>query len=248
MNTLVFIQARLGSTRLPGKSLADIAGKPALQWIVERTRRAPGVDGVVVLTTTSPRDAPIRDLAADLDIGCVAGSEDDVLGRFAQGVRNLSPSRVVRVTADCPLVDPQVIGRLLELPEVDHAAIATGAMAERPGLCRYPDGLDAEVVACDALLRADREARDAYEREHVTPFIWRRPDTFRLALLQAPQDLGGERWTIDHAADLEFARAVFDRMANRDLFGMSDVLDLLAREPSLRDINAGERRRSRPVR
>ena len=250
--THVFVQARLGSTRLPGKSLADIAGRPALAWIVERAARAPGVDGVAVLTTQAPGDEPIRELAAQLGVPCVTGDEADVLDRFVTGVRELAPEYVVRVTADCPLVDPSVIGALVSLyrgeAACDHAGVATGAMAPRPGLCRYPDGLDAEMLSAQTLELAWREARDPYEREHVSPFVWRRPERFSLVLLEAPEDWGEERWTVDHPADLEFVRAVYDRLGEAGDFGVAEVLDLLRREPALRDLNAAERRDARPVR
>jgi spore coat polysaccharide biosynthesis protein SpsF len=245
MSTIAFVQARIGSSRLPGKSVADIAGKPALQRIVERLAQAAGVDGVAVLTGDSDRDDPIRALCASLGIPCVSGSEDDVLARFVKGLRELQADRVVRVTADCPLVDPEVVAQLLELDDVDHAAIATGAMAPQPGLRRYPDGLDAEIVQAEALVTADAEATDPYEREHVTPFIWRRPERFRLGLVQAPQDWGSERWTVDHPGDLAFVRAVFERLGDPTL---ADVLALLEQEPALRRLNAAERGGSTPVR
>jgi spore coat polysaccharide biosynthesis protein SpsF (cytidylyltransferase family) len=248
MSTMVFVQARLGSTRLPGKSLADILGKPALQRIVERVGRAPGIDGVAVLTSTAERDRPIVELCAGLAVPCVTGSEEDVLARFAQGVAELGVSRFVRVTADCPLIDAECLGRLTDVGGVEHVSVATGAMAARPGLRRYPDGLDAELVSAEALLTAHERATDPYEREHVTPYIWRRPDEFRLGLLEAPEDWGAERWTVDHAADLDFVRAVFARLRDPEAFGVRDVLDVLAREPALRAINASERAASEPVR
>lgn len=250
--TQVFVQARLGSTRLAGKSMAEISGRPALAWIVERVSRAPGIDGAAVLTTEDPGDEPIRALCRELGVPCVAGADEDVLDRFLKGVRELGPSHVVRVTADCPLVDPAVIGTLVALYRerlsCDHAGVATGAMAARPGLRRYPDGLDAEMLSAETLELAGREASDPFEREHVSPFVWRRPERFDLAVLEAPEDWGEERWTVDHPADLEFVRAVYERLGGDGEFGVADVLELLRREPSLREINAAERQAARPVR
>lgn len=244
MSTWAFVQARLGSTRLPGKSMATLGGRPALQWIVERAGRAPGVDAVAVLTSTAPGDAPLREFCERLGVTCVAGSELDVLRRFADGIRALGPDAVVRITADCPLVDPVVVGELVALyrerGDLDHCAVATGAMAPAPGLRRYPDGLDAEVVRASALLLADERASDPFEREHVTPYIWRRPQEFALAVLQAPADWGDERWTVDHEADLQFVRAVFERLGARRDFGVRDVLAVLDADPSLRALNAAE--------
>jgi spore coat polysaccharide biosynthesis protein SpsF (cytidylyltransferase family) len=247
-----FIQARLGSTRLPGKSMAEIAGRPALQRIVERVATAPGVDAVAVLTTDMPGDAPLRAFCERIDVPCIAGSEQDVLLRFADGIRALQPEAIVRITADCPLADPEVIGRLVavyrDTDGLDHGAVATGAMAPAPGLCRYPTGLDAEVVRASTLLRADEHATDPFEREHVTPHIWRRPEEFRLAVLQAPEDWGAERWTVDHPRDLDFVRAVYARLGDSKTFGVRDVLEVLARDPELRAINAAEREHPRHVR
>ena len=244
MSTWAFVQARLGSTRLPGKSMAQLGGRPALEWIVERVARAPGVDDVAVLTSTAPGDEALRAFCRQLGVRCVAGSELDVLRRFADGVRALAPAAVVRITADCPLVDPAVVGELVALyrerGDLDHCAVATGAMAPAPGLCRYPDGLDAEVVRASALLLADERATDRFEREHVTPHIWRRPDEFGLAVLQAPEDWGDERWTVDHEADLRFVRAVYERLGERRDFGVRDVLAVLDADPSLRALNAAE--------
>jgi spore coat polysaccharide biosynthesis protein SpsF len=248
VSTVAFVQARIGSTRLPGKSMAEILGKPSLQRIIERASRAPGVDGVAVLTSNAERDDPIRALCSSLSVPCISGSEQDVLDRFVAGVRSLECDRVVRITADCPLMDAAVIGRLLELGDVDHAAIATGAMAPREGLRRYPDGLDAELVTAAALRAAHENAVDPYEREHVTPYIWRRPDAFRLGLLQAPEDWGDERWTVDYPADLDFVRAVYERLPDPGSFGVRDVLEILASEPELRALNATQREGAEPVR
>ena len=244
MSVYAFVQARLGSTRLPGKSMAPLAGRPTLEWIIERVGRAPGIDAVAVLTSDAPGDEPLRSFCERSGVRCVAGSELDVLARFADGVRTLRPDAIVRITADCPFVDPAVIGELVALyrerDNLDHGAVATGAMAAAPGLRRYPDGLDAEVVRAAALLRADEHATDPFEREHVTPHIWRRPEEFGLAVLQAPEDWGDERWTVDHPADLEFARAVFERLGGSD-FGVRDVLAILDADPALRELNARER-------
>jgi spore coat polysaccharide biosynthesis protein SpsF len=249
---LAFIQARMGSTRLPGKVLEPLAGKPALERIVERLHRVRGLSDVAVLTSREPRDEPLRRFCAERGITVVAGSEDDVLDRFEHGARELGAEAVLRVTADCPLVDPGVLDELIALfddrPKLAYAAVATGAMPPESGLRRYPDGLDAEVVSASVLHVAWEEAEDPYEREHVTPFIWRRPERFELSTLEAPEDWGDERWTIDHPADLEFVRAVYDRLERPGGFGFRDVLELLALEPGLRDINAEERGRAVPVR
>jgi spore coat polysaccharide biosynthesis protein SpsF len=242
----------MGSTRLPGKVLEPLASRPAIAWVLDRVARAPGIDRVALLTSDAPGDEPLRRIGDELGVPVVAGSHEDVLDRFQLAATQLGAETIVRVTADCPLVDPKVLGELVTLfvdtPGLDYAAIATGAMAARAGLCRYPDGLDGEILSAATLARAWRDAEDPYEREHVTPFIWRRPERFTLGLLQAPEDFGGERWTIDHAGDLAFARAVYKRLADGEPFGYREVLALLAREPELRKLNAHERAGSAPVR
>jgi spore coat polysaccharide biosynthesis protein SpsF len=252
LSTLAFVQARMGSARLPGKVLAPLAGRPLLAHVLERVARTPGLDGVALLSTDAPADEPLRELGAQLGVAVIAGSREDVLDRFHRAARELRAQTIVRVTADCPLVDPEVLGRLVSLwratPSLGYATIATGAMSAGAGLRRYPDGLDGEIFSAATLRMAWSESRERYEREHVTPFIWCRPERFSPALLQAPEDLGGERWTVDHPADLDFIEAIYERLGDREPFGSREVLDLLAREPHLRMLNARERVQATPVR
>lgn len=252
MSTFGFVQARMGSTRLPGKVLKPLAGRPTVQRVLERVARTPGLDGVALLTSDTPGDEPLRKIGAELGVPVVAGSHEDVLGRFHLAATQLGADVILRVTADCPLVDPDVLGELLTLfgdtPGLDYAGIATGAITARPDLCRYPDGLDGEVLSAATLALAWQEATDPYEREHVTPFIWRKPERFKLAVLEAPEDLGEERWTIDHPADLVFVQAVYDHLGDREPFGYREVLALLARDPALRELNASKRASAVPLR
>jgi spore coat polysaccharide biosynthesis protein SpsF len=241
---LAFVQARLRSTRLPGKVLEPLAGKSVLEWIVDRLATVPELEGTVVVVPDTAKDEPLRRLCAGRGIPCVAGSEHDVLDRFHAALAVHPARRILRITADCPLVDAGVVSRLLALHAeagADHAAVVTGALPPAPGLRRFPDGLDAEVLTSESLETAWAEAEDPYEREHVTPFVWRRPERFRLVRLEAEEDLGDERWTIDHPEDLAFVRAVYERLAPSGTFDYRDVLALLDREPSLRRLNAALR-------
>ncbi len=237
----------MGSTRLPGKVLESLAGRPALTRIVERLRAVPEIEQVVVLTSGQPSDEAIAELCRRQAIRCVRGSENDVLDRFHQGAQELGAERLVRITADCPLIDPEVVGLLLEtaraLPADGYASVATGAIGRERGFRRYPDGLDAETFTAATLATAWREAADPYEREHVTPFIWRRPERFPIAVLEADEDLGDERWTVDYAEDLQLVKAIYDRLQDDDRgpFGFREVLALLDREPELRALNAAHR-------
>jgi len=241
--TLAFVQARMGSTRLPGKVLAPLAGRPSLLRIVDRLSRVPTLDGIAVLTSLAGADDEIAALCAGEGVTCIRGEEYDVLARFRRAARDLHPQRVVRVTADCPLVDPEVVADLLALhasrPELAYASVATGAIGARSGLRRFPDGLDAEVFTAEVLEAAWREATDPFEREHVTPHLWRQSERFPAAILECERDLGNERWTIDHPADLELVQAVYGRLP--EPFGWREVLALLERDPALRRLNAAHR-------
>ncbi|TMQ21281.1 MAG: aminotransferase class III-fold pyridoxal phosphate-dependent enzyme [Candidatus Rokuibacteriota bacterium] len=228
------VQARLGSTRLPGKTLMDVAGRPLLGHLVERTRRIPGLDAVVLATTGRPADRALADFAGAYGLPVYAGSEEDVLDRFYQAARRFGVSVVVRVTPDCPLLDPAVAGLVLRR-FLDAAGELDYASNTQPPT--FPDGQDTEVFSAAALARAWREARLPSEREHVTPYIWKHPDRFRLANVRHAEDLSRMRWTVDEAADLEFVRRVFARLGADRPFGMGEVLDLLRREPALLDIN-----------
>jgi spore coat polysaccharide biosynthesis protein SpsF len=241
----------MGSTRLPGKVLAPLAGRPTLERVVERVARTPGLNGVAILTSEALSDEPIRALAQRLGVASFAGSEQDLVDRFHRAAQELGADLVLRVTADCPLIDPEVLGKLLEFYHADrpdHAAVATGTFRARPNLKRYPDGLDGELFSREILELAWREATDPFDREHVTPFLWRQPERFSLALLEAPEDFGAERWTLDYPADLRFIQAVYERLDGSQSVGVAEVIELLEREPELRAINAAERAMSLPVR
>jgi spore coat polysaccharide biosynthesis protein SpsF len=231
------IQARLGSTRLPGKALADLAGRPVLAHVAERAAAIPGVDGVVLATTVSTADDLLEAFAGRAGIGCVRGSEADVLDRFLLASREAGAGAVVRITADCPLLDPEVSGR-----------VVAEYVARRPGVDyvsnvhppTYPDGLDTEMFSAEALETAWREARLPSEREHVTPYIWKHPERFRLANVEHEEDLSAHRWTVDTEADLAFVRSVFEGLgAGAARAGMRQVLRLLGERPELRGLNAG---------
>jgi spore coat polysaccharide biosynthesis protein SpsF (cytidylyltransferase family) len=239
MRTVAVVQARMGSTRLPGKVLADVGGRPLLALVLARVGRAEGIDEVAVATSTLAGDDPVAEEARRLGVGVVRGSEQDVLDRYATAAAELDADLVVRITADCPLVDPAVIEQLLALrsaQDLDSAGVLTGAAHD--GRRHFPDGLDAEVLRASVLAETAREATAAYDREHVTPFIKARPQRFRLGALEAEQDLGDERWTVDQAADLEFVRAVVARLADPASAGLRDILAVLAAEPQLRALNA----------
>lgn len=225
---VAIIQARMGSSRLPGKTMADVAGHPLLWHVVNRVRKARLVDKVVVATTESAGDEPITEFCSREGVECFRGSEDDVLDRFYRAAKATSADTVVRITADCPLMDPAVIDKVIgrfQLADCDYVSNVLRYT--------YPDGLDVEVFSRAALERAWREARKPSEREHVTPFL--RSQKHRTANVEsdAPVSPNQFRWTVDNAADLEFVRAVYAAMNGNGAFGYKEVFELLRRRPEL---------------
>jgi spore coat polysaccharide biosynthesis protein SpsF (cytidylyltransferase family) len=197
------VQARMASTRLPGKTLADIGGAPMLKRTLDRLARA-GLDEVVAATTDRPEDARVAEAVAAWGYPCFCGDSEDVLGRHYAAARAHRADVIVRVTSDCPFADPGVIRETVEELRRTGADYSSNA---RP-VSSYPEGLDVEAFRFEALERAERESRWWSEREHVTPHLWKNPQRFRIANLTAPVRFPRIRLTIDEPADLEFARAV----------------------------------------
>lgn len=241
VRVLAIIQARLGSSRLPGKTLMEIAGRPMLAHVIQRASAIPGAEGVVLATTVNPGDDRLVEFAREAGLPCVRGSEDDVLDRFRVALTEHRAEVVIRVTPDCPLLDPDVAGLVVAEYLRREGSVDYVSNVHPP---TYPDGLDTEVFSRQALERAWREARRPSDREHVTPYIWRHPERFRLANVSHAQDLSAFRWTVDTAADLEFVRTVFQHLGVKrgSLFGMAEVLALLRDHPELRSLNTSERR------
>lgn len=215
---VVVLQARMGSSRLPGKVLMELAGQPMLMLMLDRLRR---LDlPVVVATSTLERDDPVAEAAEAAGYAVARGSEHDVLERFIEAVSHTESDHVVRLTADCPLIDPALVLAAVEL------AMATGADYVSNSLVRtYPDGLDVEVLTRAALEDAAVEADLPDEREHVTPFVYRRPNRFTLAALADERCLGSERWTVDTAEDLARLRSIVADLDDPVSASWLDVLD-----------------------
>lgn len=227
----IVLQARLGSKRLPGKVLLPAAGRPMLEILVERLRRARRVSQIILATSDAPTDRALVVEAERLGLPCFVGSEDDVLARYLGAVRQYDLPAVVRITGDCPLMDPAVVDAAIER----FLALGPDYLSNvRPR--SYPDGLDVEVISAAALERTDRECRDPSLREHVTLYIARHPERFEHAALPHPDAarLAPLRWTLDTEADYRFLKAVIEALLpEKPDFDMDDVLDLLARRPEL---------------
>ncbi len=253
--TVGIIQARMASSRLPGKVLLDIGGQPMLVRVVERTRRAHSLHQVVVATTHEVIDDAIESLCQERGYPCYRGSVHDVLDRYYQAARLYGAEVVVRITADCPLMDAAVVDRTvyaflgLEMgggPSLDSVDLSPAALpydfaANRlppPWGRTYPIGLDVEVCTFAALELAWHEASLPHQREHVMPFFYENPQRFRLLLVNHDVDYGALRWTVDTAKDLDLLRRIYAHFGGRDDFSWLEVLDLFERQPELRQINA----------
>jgi glutamate-1-semialdehyde-2,1-aminomutase len=234
MKTVAIVQARMGSSRLPGKVLADIEGRPMLWRVAGRAGRARLVDEVVVATSDTPADDPVADFCRREGFACFRGSEGDVLDRFYRAAEAFGADVVVRLTADCPLIDPEVIDKVVGVYEAGGYDYVANTLRST-----YPDGLDVEVFSFEALARAWREAALETQREHVTPYI-RASGNFRVGGVKNEADLSRRRhrWTVDGPADLRFVREIYGRLGGDGNFLMEDVLRLLAEHPELRQDGA----------
>lgn len=206
---LAILQARMSSSRLPGKVLAPVLGAPMIARQLERLRRAQRLDRIVVATSVDPSDDPLAAWCEGQGQPVFRGSLDDVLDRFHGALARTPEARtVVRLTADCPLADPVVIDAVI----AHHLATRADYTSNTPAVRTYPHGLDAEVMRREVLEAAWAEGRDPYEREHVTPFIYRRPERFRIESISRAPSLAHLRWTVDVPSDLEFVREVYGKL------------------------------------
>ena len=235
MKYLAMIQARCGSTRLPNKVLKDLCGKPQLQRVIERVQRAKAVDEVMVLTSIDKNNLPILKLCADLEIRVGIGSEDDVLDRYYQTARLIKPDYVIRITADCPLVDPELID--MAIAQMDKDTDYCG----NPRSATFADGLDIEIIKYSALEKSWKEASHSFEREHVTQYIIRHQDSFNYMDFISPiGDFGDKRWTVDEPEDFEMVQKVYEHFLNdigSEEFGYKDILKYLKEHPEIEAIN-----------
>lgn len=237
MTVTAVIQARMTSTRLPGKVLLRAAGREMLAHQLDRVRRATTVDAICIATTSNADDDPVAELAQREGVAAFRGSEHDVLDRFVKAAGHVGADVAVRLTGDCPLTDPALIDAVVgafraATPPVDYA---TNSFPRT-----WPIGLDVEVASMAALRIAAAEADDPYDREHVTPFLYRQPERFRTLGYPAPQDLSGYRWTLDETSDYELLRRILEALLPaRPAFGWRDVIALLDAHPEWRSLNAG---------
>jgi spore coat polysaccharide biosynthesis protein SpsF len=225
----------MGSTRLPGKVMRDLAGKPVIDHVIERVKRCARLDEIVVATTTLPEDAALAERAEKNGVTWFRGSRDDVLARYYHAARERGLDVIVRITADCPLIDRDVTGEVIGYFHAHDRDVVTNA-GDGPGERTYPRGLDTEVFSFAALSDAHAHATSAFDREHVTPYLYAHG---RAHVCRHPVDYSRYRWTLDTEDDFRFVRAVYERCyrGTHD-FGFADILRLLEEHPELVSLNA----------
>jgi spore coat polysaccharide biosynthesis protein SpsF len=232
LKVVAIIQARMGSTRLPGKVLKDIEGETCLARVVNRLRRAALIDELLVATTDRPADDAIVVECRHCAVPVSRGDENDVLDRYFRAAQLSKADAVVRITSDCPLIDPDVTDKTIRAFLDERPDYASNVLQRT-----YPRGLDTEVISVPALERAWRAASQRYQRAHVTPYIYEQPNQFKTVSVTGQGDYSHYRWTLDTPEDLEFIRAVYARLKSHNDFVFQDVLNLLKREPELEEIN-----------
>jgi glutamate-1-semialdehyde 2,1-aminomutase len=231
MKVVAIVQARMGSTRLPNKVMKPVGGVPMIELLLARLAKSKEIDQIVLATSTDERNTPLVAHVQSLGYTCIRGSEADVLERYLVAARQVKADVVVRITGDCPLIDAELVDQTIQRfksSDVDYLSNTSPAT--------YPDGLDTEVFSLQALEQAGRESEDAFDHEHVTPYL-RRPGLFKTAALTHDQDLSSLRWTVDEPADYEVVSKVFAHFAPNIYFSWTEVLDLQSQNPDIFSAN-----------
>jgi spore coat polysaccharide biosynthesis protein SpsF len=233
MRIVTIVQARMRSSRLPGKVMLDLNGMTVLARVVQRLKRTELTGDIVVATTRHPSDDVIVNECARIGVDVFRGDEDDVLDRYYCAAQAFKADAIVRITSDCPLIEPEITGKTIQAFLDEKPDYASNTLHRT-----YPRGLDTEVVTLEALKEVWKMARKAYQRSHVTAFIYENPELFKLLSIRACEDYGRQRWTLDTPEDLEFMRAIYEQLAHSEKFGWRETLALLERKPELLDLNS----------
>ncbi|MGI0492185.1 cytidylyltransferase domain-containing protein [Alkalinema pantanalense CENA528] len=235
MKTVIIVQARMTSTRLPGKVLKTVLGKPLLEYQMERLQRVTLADQIVVATTVNETDQPIVDVCDRLSIPVYRGSEQDVLARYYEAAQTFEADAIVRVTSDCPLIDPEIIDRVIAIyqqnvPNLDY--VVTDEVS-------YPRGMDVEAFSMQVLEETYREATHPAHREHVTPFIYQQPSRYHVYTVMQDCLLAPCRLTVDTSEDFELIRCILEHLYSaQPQFNLHSIIGLLQQKPELVAINA----------
>lgn len=231
----IYVQARMSSTRLPGKVLMPVLGKPLLKYQMERLSRVKLANQVAILTSVSSKDDEIVNFCNLHGFLCYRGSEEDVLARYYKVAQERCPEAIVRITADCPLIDPEIVDQVIQVyrnlsPQIDYVSNSIQRT--------FPRGLDAEIFSFKALEQTYFDTKDPNEREHVTLHMYRHPEKFRLENVPSPIDLSQYRWTVDTPEDFQLIELLLKELypKNRN-FHLKDVLEVLQQHPDWNQIN-----------
>ena len=230
----VMIQARIGSSRLPNKILEKIENKPMIWHVINRVKQIKSVQQIALITTKEKSDKVLLKIAEDEGIIGFAGSTDDVLDRHFQCALNIDADPIIRITSDCPLIDPFLVEDILQFYLSNDFDYVSNTI-----IPTYPDGLDAEIFSFNTLEKLVRHAKLHSEREHVTTAIPKNPQLFQFSNYKNKKDLSSFRWTVDRPKDLQFVREIYSRMMPRTIFLMDDILKIISNEPHLLEINKG---------
>ncbi|MDD5352400.1 MAG: glycosyltransferase family protein [Candidatus Omnitrophica bacterium] len=233
MKAHAIIQARFGAIRLPGKVLLKVMDKTILEYAVERVKKSKAIEDIVVATTTKESDLPIANLVSRLNIKLYRGSEDDVLDRYYQAAKLFKIQHIARITADCPLLDPGIISDVVHCYFKNKADYCSNTLEET-----FPDGEDVEVFSFDALEYAWKNSSLLSEREHVTPYLKKHPEKFKLINFKNKENLSKKRWTLDTEADFKLIKTILESLYPiNPNFDMGDILKFLKLNPELEELN-----------
>ena len=239
MKVNAIIQARCGSTRLPGKIFMDIDGKPLLWHVVNRLTYADLIDDIVVATTTDYKDDMTEKWCNENNVKCYRGSEDDVLNRFYNAAVAFPCDVIVRVTADDPFKEPSIIDMIIKKLIDEKLDLACNVLPPS-----FPEGLDCEVFTFDVIETMENATNDAYDREHVTPYIYNHPDKFKIENISSSRQLSDYRWTIDNQEDYDMVNAIYEKRKNENegILLMDEILGILEENPEIASINSEVKR------
>lgn len=234
---VAIIQARMGGRRSPGKVLKEVDGIPLLKYEIDRVKKSNLLDKIVVATSNLDRNDIIENFCKINDIECFRGSEDDVLDRYYQCAKKYKAEVIVRLTADCPLLDPEVIDNTIGLLMDNNADFSANTVP--PESSKYPGGSDVEVFSMKALERAHRECKDVHDREHVTFYFWKYDNSFKTTQLDYDKNFSNYRFTVDYPEDLEVVEFVIKELKKRGTFGhLKEIIDILESNPEVKEKNS----------
>lgn len=234
MNTVVIIQARMGSTRLPGKVMKKIFGKTVLEHVVQRTIAACGVDRIVIATTTLEQDKAIVEEAEKIGVEVFCGEELDVLSRYYQAAMQNRAETIVRITSDCPLIDSGILSEMISIYHNNDFDYVTNTLKRS-----FPRGLDIEIFSLRTLQEAYQQVSDKEFKEHVTPYIYTNPERFSIHHYESKEDYSQYRWTLDTEEDWILINKIYENLyVENELFSWERGVELMKKKPELAEINA----------